>query len=178
MTTDLYAASVPVLLRYLDRLDALLMSAQAHVAQHNADAQAGLQALLQARLASDMLPLAAQVETASYFALRTCYPLAGLAVPAFGEFPVGLPGLRQRVAHSAECLRQLRAGDFVADASRRIHTQAGHAELALPAHEFLCHYALPNFFFHLSMAYAILRAQGVALSKQDFDGYHAYRPVV
>jgi uncharacterized protein len=174
MTTDLVAASVPVCLRYLSRLDALLAAAQAHAKAHGADELT----LLQARLASDMLPFSAQVETASYFALRICFPLAGLAVPAFGQFPDGFAGLRQRIAHSAESLRQLHAQAFAGDTSRHIHSQAGKAELVLPAEEFLMQYALPNFFFHLSMAYAILRAQGVALSKEDFDGYHAYRASV
>ncbi len=168
--TALYIASVPVCLHYLNRLDVLLAIAQGHAA---ANSQSEL-TLLDARLSSDMLPFAAQVTTASYFTLRTCYPLAGLAVPAFIEWPRSFAGLRQRVAHTAGQLRALMATDFAAASSHHIRSQAGEAELLLPAQEFLFQYAMPNFFFHLGMAYAILRAQGVPVGKGDFDGYHVY----
>jgi hypothetical protein len=55
-----------------------------------------------------------------------------------------------------------------------IDDKAGFAELVLPANEFLYQYAMPNFFFHLSMVYAIAKQSGLCLSKADFDGYHIY----
>jgi uncharacterized protein len=176
--TTLYTASVPVCLHYLGRLDGLVAKAQSHVtpddkANDKANDNEEL-TLLAARLASDMLPFVAQVKTAAFFTLRICYPLAGLPTPAFGSWPDSLTGLRQRIVHTVDLLQALKAEDFNAADSRHISSQAGDAELLLPAHEFLCQYAMPNFLFHLSMAYAILRAQGVPLGKGDFDGYHVY----
>jgi uncharacterized protein len=176
--TTLYTASVPVCVHYLSRLDVLLTAAQLH-AHENANANhPNDQTLLDARLTRDMLPFAEQVETACYFTLRTCFPLAGLATPAFAAWPRSLAGLRQRIEHTTELLRTLTAADFVGAESRQMSSRAGHAELLLPAPEFLFRYAMPNFFFHLGMAYAILRAQGVPVGKGEFDGYHVYPPSV
>jgi uncharacterized protein len=172
--STLYTASVPVCLHYLGRLDGLVAKAQAHSHANDENELT----LLGARLANDMLPFSAQVHTAAYFTLRMCYPLAGLATPAFGSWPDSLAGLRQRIAHTADLLRALKVHNFQAADSGHISSQAGDAELRLPAHEFLSQYALPNFFFHLSLAYAILRARGVPLGKGDFDGYHVYRAEV
>ena len=129
---------------------------------------------MQARLAPDMLPLAVQCEIAANFALRACYPLAGLAVPPYSEFAASFEGLQARIAHAQGLIGALNPAAFEHTALRTIHGDAGQARLALPAQEFLLHYTLPNFFFHISMAYAILRQQGVGLGKADFDGYHAY----
>ncbi|MDN3920729.1 DUF1993 domain-containing protein [Roseateles violae] len=163
----LYESSVPVFLRYLPRLAGLVDKA--------AEAAAGDAAvLLAARLAPDMLPFESQVQIAAHFALRACFPLAGQPVPDFGEFPSGFDGLRDRIARAIALLQDLAPAQFEAGPDRLLRERAGQAELALPAVEFLHHYALPNFFFHLSCAYAILRARGLALGKQDFDGFHRY----
>ncbi len=131
-------------------------------------------AFLQARLAPVMLPMAVQCEIAANFALRACYPLAGLAVPPYGEFAANFAGLQARIAHVQGLIGALDPEVFAHAAARTIHGEAGQAHLALPVLEFLLHYALPNFFFHTSMAYAILRHQGVGVGKADFDGYHVY----
>jgi hypothetical protein len=166
----IYAASVPVFLRYLERLAGLVQTAQAH-----ADARGiGAEELLGARLAPDMMPLAGQVQTAAGFALRASFPLAGRPVPADGGFAADFDGLLARIAHSAALLEGLPPAHFDAAASRIIEERAGEARLSLPAPEFLYQYALPNFFFHVGMVYAILRHRGVAVGKQHFDGFHAY----
>ncbi|HEX6707836.1 MAG TPA: DUF1993 domain-containing protein [Albitalea sp.] len=162
----LHQASVPVFLRYLDRLAALVDAAESH-----ADAPA----LLQARLAPDMLPFEMQVRIAANFALRTCFPLAGQSIPPYGEFPATFDGLRSGIAQVAQRLQALEAASFAEAESRTVESQAGHALVALPGPEFLWQYAMPNFFFHLTTAYAILRSRGVDVGKQDFDGFHAYR---
>jgi uncharacterized protein len=107
--------------------------------------------------------------------LRACYPLAGLAVPPYGDFPTTFDGLRQRIARVAGLLGALDPAQFDGADSRTLESLAGQARVVLPAAEFLLQYALPNFFFHLTSAYAILRQRGVALGKEDFDGFHAYR---
>jgi uncharacterized protein len=171
MTISLFNASAPVFQRYLGQLSALLTSAEQH-----AKAQALSEAsLLQARLAPDMLPLATQVEIAANFALRTCYPLAGLPLPAYPPSAHTFAGLQAYIAQVLQMLSALHMETFDAAAERHIESQAGNALVRLPAAQFVLHYALPNFFFHTSMAYAILRQQGVPVGKQDFDGFHSYR---
>lgn len=159
-----------MLLRYLDRLNQLVDLAEKHTEVHRQPAEA----ILQARLSDEMLPFEVQVHIAANFALRASYPLAGKAVPSYGEFPASFAGLRARLARSASLVRELQSRDFDDAASRTIQDVAGQALVSLPAPEFLLQYALPNFFFHISMAYAILKQSGVALGKQDFDGFHAY----
>jgi uncharacterized protein len=168
MNSHLYTASVPVFLHYLDRLDTLITSAEAHTLKQNGES------LLDARLAPNMLPFRAQIETAAYFTLRTCFPLAGLEIPPFGRSTSTFAELHLRVAQTSQLLQSIDPARFEAAALRMILSNAGERELNLPAHEFLFQYALPNFFFHLTTAYAILRARGLPLGKEQFDGYHSY----
>ncbi|MFZ2751987.1 MAG: DUF1993 domain-containing protein [Lysobacteraceae bacterium] len=170
MAEILHQASIVVFQRYLARLAALLDLAQAHAGPD----PGRINALLAARLAPDMLPLHVQVEVVSNFALRASFPLAGETVPDYGEFPAGFDGLRARIARTRRLLETLAPARFEGASARVIHDRAGDAELSLPATEFLFEYALPNFFFHLTTVYAILRNCGVAVGKADFDGYHRY----
>jgi uncharacterized protein len=170
MSEVLHSASVLVFQRYLARLAALLDRAERHC---GAD-PALCHALLEARLAPDMLPLRVQAEVVSNFALRAAFPLAGLATPDYGVFPGDFAGLRARLARTQSLLEGLVPESFVGAEARSVRDRAGEADLTLPASEFLFAYALPNFFFHLSMAYAIVRSHGVDIGKADFDGYHRY----
>lgn len=166
----MHEASVPVFARYLGRLALLIEAAQRHTHLHGLSDST----LLDARLAPDMLPFSAQAEIAANFALRACFPLVGHAVPPYGEFPASFDGLRQRIDHVLRLLTTLTPEAFDGDPAGMITADAGQATLSLPAHEFLFQFALPNFFFHLTTAYAILRQQGVPIGKANFDGFHAY----
>ncbi len=171
MSMNLYVASVPVFQRYLGQLSVMLDLAQARI-----DAGALTEpALLAARLAPDMLPLQAQVEVAGGFVLRALAPLTGEPVPAFGDFAPSLNGLQALIRARQAWLATLGPDAFDGAEASLIRSDAGRATIELPAADFLCQFALPNFFFHLTCAYAILRQQGVGLSKEDFDGLHAWR---
>jgi len=169
-STQLYEASVPVFLRYLDRLAGLVDIADAFVRSRDIPPEE----LLNARLAPDMLPFETQVRIAANFALRASYPLAGREIPTYGEFDASFNGLRQCIARAMKLVESLNAADFDGAESRVLKSKAGNALVSLRAPEFLFQYALPNFFFHLTTAYAILRSRGVAIGKEDFDGFHAY----
>lgn len=170
MPPFLYTASIPVLLRYLDRLAELVDIAERHTEMHHLAARE----VLDARLSQDMYSFESQVQIAANFALRASYPLAGKPVPDYGEFPASFAGLRSRISRNASLVRELQCSDFENAASRALQDVAGQAVVSLPAPEFLLQYALPNFFFHISVAYAILRKSGIAVGKQDFDGFHSY----
>lgn len=172
MSNFLYAASVPVYLRYLERMQGWLEAAESHAQRHRlAHAE-----LLGARLADGMYPFGTQVAIAANFALRACFPLAGLPIPPEGDFEDSFLGLRARIAHVQALLNTLLPRQFEHSDSRVLNSQAGRALVSLPAPEFLFQYALPNFFFHATSAYAILRSQGLLLGKQQFDGFHRYGP--
>jgi uncharacterized protein len=167
----LHNTTVAVFSRYLRQLDGMLAAAQQHLRAQRLDEHA----LLDARLAPTMLPLHEQVCIAANFAFRTCAPLASLPVPPYPDVPARFDALRHRVAESIAFVDGLPARALQAAESLLVTDIAGQAEVHLPATRFAHEYALPNFFFHLCMAYAILRHRGVPLGKADFDGFHLYR---
>lgn len=162
----LHAEAMPPLLQALRALHRVL-DAVARLPAAQADA------VLQARLADDMMNLAQQVETACFMTLRAAFPLAGRPLPAFGDEPRTADGLRRRVQRAEALLRGLPPADFAAPPAR-VRERAGQADIDLPPPEFLRRFALPNVAFHVAMAYAIARSHGARLGKGDFDGLHVY----
>ncbi len=156
-----YTTAVPPARMALDR------------AQHLLDIAQGSVTLLSARLAPDMMNTGGQIRTVAGFALRATYPLTDRTLPraTFSDDP---RGLRAELAFTRASLDALTPADFDGAADRRILHTAGEAQLDQSATDYLTLFALPNLWFHLSMAYAILRAQGVPLGKADFDGLHRY----
>ena len=170
MPLSMYESCVPVFARYLRQLSALVQLADDDTARRGADPAA----LLQLALAPDMHGFLSQVQIADDFALRTCALLSGGPKLQQGAPETGFAGLRARLARSDAYLTALAPAAFDGSEQRSIESQAGLASLTLDGSTFLQHYALPNFFFHLSSAYAILRHQGLAIGKRDFDGFHEY----
>lgn len=158
----LYAASVPVLLHYLERCDAIV---QVAAAQPDA---------LQARLAPDMFTAAQQFASAAEFAMRATCPLVGQDVPEFPQQDMDAFGLRRRIGFAQAVLTSLDPAEFDGAEARTVRHRAGFADLEQRGADYLHHFALPNFFFHLSMGFAVLRQQGLELGKADFDGQHDY----
>lgn len=149
----MYQASVPVFRHYLARVAAMAE-------------KAGPEAL-SAQIA-DTFPAGQQFATAAGFALRVTCPLAGREVPDLPQ------ALGPRLAVARAMLGAMTPAEFEGAESRVIRHQAGFAVLEQSGVEFLHLYGLPNFFFHLTMGYAALRAAGVPLGKADFDGFHSY----
>jgi hypothetical protein len=176
MTTDtttslsMYEASVPVFGRYLQQLSAMLDLAQAHARKQGLDPNT----LLQARLSPTMYPFSTQVEIAVGFVVRACAPLAGLPKPEDAPPVEGFDGLRARIARVMAFLDAIDPQQMAASESREFTSQAGLEPVSLPGQVFLLQYALPNFFFHVTTAYAILRHLGVGLGKSNYDGFHTY----
>jgi hypothetical protein len=149
----MYQASVPVFRHYLSRISDIV-------------AVAGPDAL-DARIA-DSFPARQQFATAAGFALRVACPLAGRESPDLPQ------ALGPRLAVARAMLGAMTPAEFVGAETRVIRHQAGFAMLEQTGVEFLHLFGMPNFFFHLTMGYAALRAAGVPLGKADFDGFHSY----
>lgn len=160
----LYSASVPVFRHYLGRMRGFL------------DLDGAREAVLTARLAPDMFTFGQQIATATGFALRTAFPLAGLPTPALPEPPLDRAGLSARIAAAQAALDGLDPSAFIQAGARRIRHRAGFADLDQSGTDFLHLFGMPNFIFHTSMAFAILRANGIEIGKADFDGLHDYPP--
>jgi uncharacterized protein len=163
----LYQACIPVLARYLQSLERIVCAAQALP-------EPAHQQLLSARLAPQMISFHGQVDTAAQFALRTACPLAGRPVPPFSPAQPSLHALRAAVLRTAQMIAAIEPAEFAGVEQRRFTERAGEALMDLPAAEFLHQFALPNFFFHLNMAYAMARLHGAPLGKADYDGFHRY----
>lgn len=129
--------------------------------------------ILTARLAENMLPFYTQVEIAASFSLRTSCPIAGVDVVSFAQEEKSFKGLQTQLHKTMDYLVELEG--VPSDLSNcMISDMAGPVAVKLPASEFIHRFAMPNFYFHLSMVYAIARANGVPATKGDFDGIHQY----
>lgn len=128
---------------------------------------------LDASLAPDMLNLAEHLRTAIQFSLRILCPLMHRELPDFEARQLSRASLQHQLEQTRQYISALPIWSE-ADSQQRIRERAGFADLEFSAADFVDLYGLPNFYFHLSMVYAIARAQGVPLSKGDFDGWHRY----
>ena len=159
----LFEATVPVFRHYLRRIDALLSALPADPAP-----------LLRRRLAPHAFTAAEHLETAAGFALRGVYPLLGREAPAVEPEALDRAGLSGFVHEIDARLAALAVSDFEGATARTVRHTAGQTELTQDATTFATLFALPNFFFHLGMAFAILRHAGLDIGKADFDGQHVY----
>ena len=119
---------------------------------------------------------AQQVATATGFALRVAFPLAGREVPKLPDPGMDRIGLGRLIVAARQELQGLDPADFAEAASRPIRHRAGFAELDQTGADFLHLFGMPNFLFHATMAFAVLRQQGLPIGKADFDGQHDYPP--
>jgi uncharacterized protein len=164
MSLSMYRASIPVLMRGLDNLAALLEKASAHAEASHIDPTS----LIDARLAPDMLTLAGQIQRASDTAKGTAARLAGIEAPSFADDETTFADLQARIAKTKRFLAGVNAEQIDASATRTITLSAiKHPFLG---DEYLLTFALPNFFFHVTTAYDILRHSGVPIGKMDYLG--------
>jgi hypothetical protein len=164
-TISIYQSSAPVLAKMLNTLSHLLDAAEAHAAQKKID----FDVLLNARLAPDMLPLSGQLALSTAFAKNAAARLAGDTPPDFPDSDKTLADFRARIARALDIVQSYNEAAMVGSAERDITFGMGpEIKVTLKGADYLTDFVLPNFFFHMSMAYAILRHNGVALGKKDF----------
>lgn len=166
MSLSMYQASIPVFLHMLDNLAAILDKAQQHAHDHKIDPQV----LLNARLAPDMYPLLRQVQIVSDGIKGCAARLAGIEVPSFADTETSFAELQARIGKTAEFLRSVAPEQFDGSEERAISLSFPGLELKFSGQDYLLNFVVPNFYFHLSMTYAILRHNGVPLGKMDFLG--------
>ena len=165
MTISMHSASVPVFQRQLGAVLSWLDKAEAHAAARKFDSTN----YLQMRLAPDMLPFVAQIRIASDAAKGCVARLAGQEPPKFEDTEASMAELRERVHKTLAYVESVPASAFAGSAGRDITIPMRNRDpLQFTGEVFLRHWALPNFFFHVTMAYALLRHAGVELGKGDF----------
>jgi hypothetical protein len=164
MAAPLYDASVPVFRQTLDVLADLLRRGEAHARERGLDPDT----LIEARLAPDMLPLVGQVQRATDHAKGASARLAGAEPPSFADGECSLAEAQARITRTLDFIATLPPKAFDIAAPRIVTLPFGVPQM--PAPRYLYGFALPSFFFHVSIAYAILRHRGVPLGKRDFIG--------
>jgi hypothetical protein len=166
MAITMYQASAPVFIRTLGNLKAILEKAAAHAAAKKIDESV----FVNARLFPDMLPLSFQVQVASDFARGTAARLAGAEPPAVEDKEKTLTELIARVDAAIAYVRTFTPAQIDGSESRAITRKMRSGEVKFTGLDYLLKYAQPNFYFHVTTAYAILRHNGIEIGKGDFIG--------
>src|SRR5471032_2524546 len=160
----MYAATVPPLRSMLKNLSAVMAKAEAHCDVRKIDPNA----LLTSRLYPDMLPFTAQVQIATDNAKGAAGRLAAVEIPKFEDNETTFPELQARLDKTIAFLDTLTEAQFADAAERDIVLQLRDRKLEFKGADYLTTWANPNFFFHVTTAYALLRHAGVEVGKKDY----------
>ena len=166
MSMSMYQASVPAFLRMLDNLAAILDKADSFASSRKIEPEV----LLNWRLTPDMFAFTRQVQIACDFAKGTTARLAGAEVPKYDDNEKSFAELKARVAKTAKFVAGFKPAAIDGSEGRDITLTLGGQEMSFKGEPYLVHFALPNFYFHATTAYAILRRCGVDIGKRDFIG--------
>lgn len=166
MSLTLHAATAPAFTRMLNNLLAWLDKAQAHAEARRFDANN----YLGLRLAPDMLPFTRQVQIACDGAKGCMARLAGVEVPKWDDTEATLDELRARVRRTLDYVASFTPAQFEGAESREIVVPTRTGELRFTAEDYVRHFVLPNFYFHATTTYALLRHAGVEIGKRDYLG--------
>lgn len=164
MSLSMYQASVPTFIHMLKNLSSILRKAVAHAEAKKVDSSV----LLDARLAPDMYPLTQQVQIAADIVKNGSARLAGVAIPRFPDTETSFPELQERIAKTIAFLESLSAAQVDGSEEKTITMDMEGTPLKFNGQSYLLTFVYPNFYFHLTAAYAILRHNGVNIGKLDF----------
>ena len=166
MSLTMYQASIPAFVRMLGNLSAILDKAAAH-----AEAKKIAPAIfINARLAPDMFPLSRQVQIATDMVKGCAARLAGIEVPSYEDNEATFEELQARVAKTIAFLQSISAEQIDGSEERDITVKFGSREFNFLGQAYLVDFVIPNFNFHLTSTYAILRHNGVDIGKMDYIG--------
>lgn len=165
MTISMYQASVPVFVRMLKNLDAILDKGKAHAEARKIAANV----LPASRLIADMFPLSRQVQIACDHAKGAVARLAGVDIPKHEDNKQTFEELQARIAKTVAFVETFTAAQIDGSEERDIvYPTSSRGDLHFKGVDYLLGFALPNFYFHVVTAYDILRANGVDIGKRDF----------
>jgi len=159
----LYNATVPVFRHYLARTKQLLVTLPENE-----------QLKLDQRLVDTAFTAAEHIEVSVGFVYRTVRPLMGQAMPEFEDETSSVATLVDKVQEASNWLQTVTPREFGGASRQIVNHTAGSAKLRHDAITYVTLFAMPNYFFHVSQGYAILRANGVDIGKADYDGLHEY----
>jgi hypothetical protein len=166
MSLDLYQASVPAYIQILTSLTACLKKAEAYAEVKKFDPSV----LVQARLAPDMFPLSRQIQIATDQAKGAAARLANVEIPAYADTETTFAELYARIAKTIAFLKGLSPAQFAGAEDRTITLKVGGQDMSWKGSIYLFQFALPNFYFHATTTYTLLRHNGVEIGKGDFLG--------
>lgn len=167
MTISMHSASVPAFVRTLNAMLVWLDKAQAHAETRKFDTAN----YLNLRLAPDMLPLLRQVQITSDGVKGGVARLAGLEVPKWDDSETTLDDLRTRIRKTIDYALSIPAAQIDGSEAREIVLPQRSGEpRRMTGQDFLCHFVMPNFYFHATATYALLRQAGVEIGKRDYLG--------
>ncbi len=166
MPLSIYEASVPVFIRALENLSAILSKAEAFKKEKGiAESD-----LVEARLIEDMDPLRSQVQRASDSAKGAGARLTGSEIPGFPDEEKTISQLQERIAKTITYLKSLDPKAFEGGETREVTINTRRTAFTMIGQDYLAKFALPNFYFHVTTAYALLRHKGVPIGKMDYIG--------
>jgi uncharacterized protein len=166
MAISLYQVSVPVYIRQLNSLAGIIHKAIDHCAANKIDPAA----MLQSRLFPDMFPLTHQVRFACNHAERGVCRLTGMDPPARENKEATFEELETRIATAIAFVKSADANKMVGMEDRDITFPVGEKQMTLKVIDYLFQFSMPNFYFHVTTAYNILRHNGLQIGKQDYLG--------
>jgi len=162
----MYQASIPVFIRGLGNLSAILDKAATHAEAKKIDPSV----FINARLAPDMYPLSRQVQIASDVAKGCAARLAGIEVPSYEDNETTFPELQARIAKTVAFMQSVSPSQIDGSEERPITLKLRGKEVSFLGQPYLLSFVLPNFYFHLTTTYAILRHNGLEIGKPDYIG--------
>jgi uncharacterized protein len=166
MAISMYKASVPVFVQYLSAFAAILKKAADHAAAKKIEPSV----LVNARLCPDMFALARQVQIATDHAKGAAARLSGSEVPSYPDTETTFDELQARIAKTLDFIQGFKPAQIDGSDDKDIVLTIQGKQYPFKGADYLLHFALPNFFFHITTAYGILRHCGVEIGKRDFMG--------
>jgi hypothetical protein len=166
MAFTIYDASIPTMIAMLQNLSKIVDKAVTQAKQKDIP----LQSLLDARLAPDMHPFTRQIQIASDSAKGAAARLAGVEPPSFPDTETTFPELQARIAKTIDFLKSVDPSKLVGAEDRNVELKTPNRTFNLTGAQFITGFALPNFFFHVTTAYGLLRHKGIEIGKMDYLG--------
>ncbi len=166
MSLTMYQASIPNFIRMLGNLSSILNKAVDQIEAKKIDPAV----FINARLAPDMYPLSRQIQIATDMAKGCAARLAGIDVPSYEDNETTFAELQSRIAKTIDFLRSINPEQIDGSEERKVTLKLRSNEISFLGQPYLLNFVIPNFYFHITTAYAILRHNGVDIGKMDYVG--------